>query len=122
MSWFKKKKKVSELKLELKQKKIGSLIDAMLEANLEIHYAPLSKEYFILDRDKSISVCLSEDSVRISNHDYLYKVPFSLITADIYIDKVRKKIQEKAENIKKNLFKNEINLIDKITELYEKDN
>lgn len=121
MTWFKQKKKISKLKLELKQKKVGELIDTMLKSNLDIHYAPLSQEYFILDRERSISICISDSSVRISNHKYLYEVPFSLNVATIYINKVRDKIQEKAESIKKDLFRNEVDLINQITKIYETD-
>ena len=122
MTWFKKKKNISTLKLELKQKKVGELIDTMLKADLEIHFAPLSDEYFILDRERSISICISDSFVKIANHSYLYEVPFSLSAATIYMNKVRDKIQEKAENIKKNLFRNEIDLIGNLTEMYGKNN
>ena len=68
---FKRKKSVNELKLELKQKKIGELLDTMLESEVEVHFAPISNEYFIIDKQKEINICLSSSSVRIANHKYL---------------------------------------------------
>lgn len=119
MGWFKRKKTRAELKLELKQKKISELIDSMLDASTEIHFAPISKEYFIIDKENEINICLSESSVRIANHYYLYEVNFSLGSMEKYMTKAKQKVEDKASRIKKELFKNEIELIDKIKELYE---
>lgn len=118
MKMFRRKNNIREAKIKLKEKKIGELIDSMLEKDLEIHSAPLSKEYFILDKENRISICVSESCVKLSNHNYLYEIPFSANTADKYIKKVQKKIQERSEIIKKGLFKNEIELIDNIKNKY----
>lgn len=117
--WFKRKKSVEELKLELKQKKIGELIDSMLESNIDIHYAPISDEYFVIDKVNQISICLSHTSVRIANHEYLYEVNFSGNTTFKYMTKAKQKVEDRAKKIKKDLYKNEVDLIDKIKSLYK---
>ena len=116
---FYRKKKIRELKLKLREKKIGELIDNMLKSELEIHLAPITREYFILDHEKKISICISEDSVKVANHNYLYEVSVSANLAAKYIDKVRQKIQDRSTTIKKELFKNEIELIENIKNLYD---
>jgi len=118
--WFKRKKTMNELKLGLKQKKIGKLIEAMLASDTEIHFAPISKEYFIVDKKNKIHICISEDSVRVANHEYLYEVSLSGKIMSEYMSTARKKVEEKTKLIKKELFKNELDLIDKIKNIYIK--
>lgn len=115
---FKRKKSVNELKLELKQKKIGELLDGMLDSEVEVHFAPISDEYFIIDKEKQISICLSNSSVKIANHQYLYEVNFSGNTMIKYMSKAKDKVEERTRAIKKELFKNEVELIEKIKNLY----
>jgi len=116
---FKRKKSMSELKLELKQKKICGLIDKLLNSNSEIYFAPISNEYFIIDKDKQINAWLSDTSVRIANHQYLYETNLKLSSMEKYMKKAKNKVEEKTIQIKKELFKNEIDLINKISSLYE---
>jgi hypothetical protein len=118
--WLKRKKTVDELKLELKQKKIGELIESMLESNIDIHYAPVSDEYFMIDKDNQLSICLSSSSIRIANHQYLYEVNFSGNDTFKYMEKAKQKVEEKAKNIKKGLYKNEVELIDRLKGFYIK--
>lgn len=118
--FFKKKKNMSELKIELKQKKICELISTLLDSDTEIHFAPISNEYFIVDKEKQISVWLSDRAVKISNHQYLYEVTFKLSLMEKYMNKAKNKVEEKTTKIKKDLFKNEVDLIDKIKNLYDK--
>ena len=120
MSWFKRKKSINELKLELKQKKLGELVDAMLASNTEVHYAPISQEYFIIDKDNEVHVCLSESSIRVANHSYLYEVTLSAHAMTKYLVKAKQKVEDRTKEIKKELFKNEVDLIDKVKEIYVK--
>ena len=121
MGWFKRKKSVAELKLELKRKKISELVDAMLASEIEVHYAPISQEYFIIDKSNQVNICLSDNSIRVANHAYLYEVNFSMGTMAELIKKAKQKVEEKTTAIKKELFKNEVELIDKVKKLYVTD-
>lgn len=116
---WKRKKSQLELRLELKDKKIMELVEKMLESDLEIHAG--SDEYLILDREKQIFVCINDSMIRICNHDYTYEVPISGNQATKYGKKVREKIQTGIDNIKKEIFKNEIDLIDHIKSIYNEE-
>lgn len=115
---FTRKKSIKELKLEVKYKKIGQLLEAILKTDIDIHYAPISQEYFIVDKVNNINVALSTSAIKITNHKFLYEVNFNLQTMDKYMALARTKVEEKANRIKNELFKNEIGLIDNIKELY----
>lgn len=115
---FKRKKSQLELRMELKDKKIMELVERMLESNLEIHAAPISKEYLILDREKQIFVCITESIIRVCNHAYTYEVPISGNQATKYMKMVQNQIQKESDAIKKEIFKNEIDLIDHIKNIY----
>jgi effector-binding domain-containing protein len=115
---FTRKKNREELRFKLKGKKIEELIDEMLENDLEINSAPISDEHFIIDREKQISICIKNSSVKISNHSYLYEVSLPLKATEVLIRKIKEKVQQRSDEIKKELFKNEYDLIGKIKELY----
>jgi len=119
MTWFSKKRNMPKLKLELKQKKIEELVEIMLESNLESHYSPLHNEYFILDKENDLGVCISEGYIKISNHNYLYEMPLSLKSYDTCMKKIRDSIESKTEKIKKDFFKNEIGLISNLLKIYD---
>lgn len=115
---FKRRKDRGELRFQLKSKKIEELVDDMLASDLEINCAPISDENFIIDREKQIFICIKNSSVKISNHQYLYEVTLPLKDTDRLIKKIREKVQQRSDAIKKELFKNEYDLIGKIKELY----
>lgn len=115
---WKKRKSLAALKIKLKQKKIKELIDSMLLANVEVRSAPISREYFLIDKENRVNILISESSVKICNHDYLYEVSVSANEAAVFIKKIQNKIQQQSEELKKELFKNEVNLIDKIKSIY----
>lgn len=118
MGIFNRKKTVGELKLELKQKKIGELIDGMLENDVDIHYAPITDEYYILDKGNQLSIHLSSNSIRIANHQYLYEVNSSGSFYLKYMEKAKLKVEERANKIKKELYKNEVELIERLKQFY----
>jgi hypothetical protein len=120
--WLSKKKEPADLRFELKHKKIIDLVDKMLESNVEVTLAPISDEYFIVDKDKQVYISLSDSLIRISNHSYLYEVTCTSVLMSKLMGKAKLKVQDQANKIKKELFKNEIQLIDKIDKLYTKTN
>lgn len=114
------KKNVSELKLELKQKKVKQLIESMLSTDsVEVYYAPVSFEYFLVDNFNKTYINISDSSVKISNHLYLYEVFLARSVLEDLCNKARDRVQSKVEIIKKSLVKNEMELIDKLKEQYE---
>lgn len=115
---WKSKKSIGEIKLDLKAKKIEGLIDSMLEADVDIRNSPLSDEYFILDRKREVYILVSFSSIKICNHKYRYEIALPSSQSDKYIGKIKRKMELQSELVKKELFRNEINLIDSITGLY----
>ena len=114
------KKKISELKLELKQKKIKELVGSMLSnGDVEVYYGPISMEFYIIDRENEVYICISDRSVKLSNHSYLYEVSLPLSIVEGFIKIARQSVQDKVENVKKELIKNEVDLIDKLKKYYE---
>jgi hypothetical protein len=120
--WLAKKKGPADLRFELKQKKIITLVDKMLEAEVEVTLAPISEEYFIVDKSREIYISLSDSLIRISNHSYLYEISCTSVLMSKLMAKAKLKVEEKANRIKKELFKNEIELLDKLNKLYTKTN
>ena len=118
--WLSKKKTPADLRFELKQKKIISLVDNMLESDIEVTLAPISEEYFISDKEKQVYISLSDSLIRISNHDYLYEISCTSHLMSKLMGKAKIKVEEQANKVKKELFKNEITLLDKINNLYTK--
>lgn len=116
---FTRKKNREELRFKLKGKKIEELVEEMLDNDLEINSAPISDEHFIIDREKQIFICIKNSSVKISNHKYLYEVTLPLKDTERLMKKVKEKVQQRSDEIKKELFKNEYDLIGKIKELYK---
>lgn len=117
---WRRKKNIDKLKLALKQKKACELIESMLESNIDIHFGPISNEYFILDRINHINICISDNKLKVANHGFLYTVSLSLEESARYIKMVEKKIQEKSDKIKKELFRNEIELLSNLINMYGK--
>lgn len=116
---FKREKTEAQIRFALRQKKVTELVDKMLSSNVEVHTAPYSNEYFILDREKQVYAIIDNSFIRVCNHIYRYEIPISGNESDKYIKKVKKKLQSHSQMIKKELFKNEIDLVDRITDLYE---
>lgn len=119
MNLFKNKKRISKLKLEVKQKKVGNLLDVMLNSNLDIYYSHKRDEYLILDKNNKITVCVSYNAIKIIKDTFFYEIPFSFNTLSTYIQKIKNKMEEKSDSIKKDLFKNEISVIEELTKLYD---
>lgn len=113
-----KKKSIEKLKLSLRQRKVTELIEAMLSSDVEVYIAPISNEYFIVDSKNSINIVLSNTYVRVANHEYLYEVGFSLGSMEKYMDLANSKIEERTNRIKKELFRNEVELLTKIKNNY----
>ncbi len=108
-----------------KKKKIAE--DAQLIIDIVNNYAsnssikkmisPISDEYFLLDKKNRISICIGDSVVTFSNHVYLYKKSFNLSFTDSLKKTIKLKMEEEMQILKKSLFKNEINLLDKINGL-----
>lgn len=73
--------------------------------------SPLSDEYFLIDEEHQVYICIGYDRVTLSNHKFLYKKSFPLH----FMEKLQKIVKENMEiemqELKKSLFKNETDLL-----------
>jgi len=115
---FGKKISMDKGRIALIQKKVGSMVDTLLENKVQIFIAPNSDEVFLVDKERSICLCLEHSTVKIANHDYLYSENLPLSFIENQKKKVKAVLEERYKNLKKELFKNEVGLLDKIGEIY----
>jgi len=122
--WLSKKKGRAELRFELKYRKIIETITKALDSDVEVMLAPLSGEYFIVDKNNDVSIVISDFSIRMFDKGCPYEIvcPASL-TGDLIAKtkaKAESQAEAKADKLRKELFKNEIELLDRINNLYTK--
>ena len=66
--------------------------------------------------DKQVYISLHDSEVEISNHSFLYRKTFRLSFVEDLQKKVRDVVKVEREQLKKGLFKNELELLQKIKE------
>lgn len=79
--------------------------------------SPLSDEYYLLDEKNQVSICIADDEIILANHIYLYKKAFNLAFTSDLKKIIKRQMEKEMQDLKKTLFKNEINLLDKILNL-----
>lgn len=109
---------MSKGRIALIQKKVGSMVDTLLKNNVQIFIAPNSDEVFLLDRERAINICLEHSTVKIANHDYLYSESLPLKFIEEQKKKVKLVLEDRYASLKKEHFKNEVDLLNKINETY----
>ena len=119
--FFSKKVNIREAKYKLIQSKINVLIDLLLESGADIHHAPNSHEYFLVDTEKNISIGIEQSRIRVANHNYTYSDSLPLNSIEKLKVKVRNELERRTQFLKKDLFKNELDLINKITRIYNEE-
>lgn len=79
--------------------------------------SPISDEYFIIDENNQIFICIADDKVTISNHTFLYKKFFNLSFTEELKKIVRESMEKEMQVLKKSLFKNETELLSKVFDI-----
>ncbi len=79
--------------------------------------SPISDEFFIIDENNQIYICISDDKVTISNHIFLYKKFFNFSFTEELKKIVRKSMEHEMQSLKKSLFKNETQLLSKVFDI-----
>lgn len=91
---------------------IKDIVKSYLENNkVEIKTNPSLQEYYLINKEKEVSILLSHGIIEISNHTYLYKRQIPSSFSDALIKMVNVKIEEDSVKLKKELFHNEIDLL-----------
>ena len=109
-----------DLLTKLEEKKIFNLIVGMLQdPDIKKMIAPNTDEYFLVDDSRKVYVCVEDSNVRISNHDYLIVTRTRMGFTDDLKSTMRNALEVERQALKKELFKNKIDLIDKISINYK---
>ena len=81
--------------------------------------SPISDEYYLLDDENQVSICIGDNEVILSNHVYLYKKSFNLSFTESLKTQVKGHMEREMQELKRTLFNNEINLLEKIKHISE---
>ena len=79
--------------------------------------SPISDEYFLIDNENEISICIGDGEVTFSNHVFLYKKLFNMSFTDRLKKLVKQQLEQEMQQLKKSLFKNETDLLSKVYDL-----
>ncbi|MBC9797535.1 hypothetical protein [Sinomicrobium weinanense] len=79
--------------------------------------SPISDEYFLMDDENQIYICLGNGRFSLSNHKFLYEKIFNLSFTEELKKQVRHSMEAEMQALKKSLFKNETNLLHKVLNL-----
>lgn len=71
--------------------------------------SPISDEYFIIDEENQIFICIEDDKVTISNHTFLYKKFFNLSVTTEFKKAVRESIEREMQELKNRFLKTKLN-------------
>lgn len=116
MGWFNKKEKV----VTIEEQKIKDCITNLLKKeSTKVIMTPLSKKYFIINEDIGLNVLIDGDAelVKTANHKFKYGWRFREDFIDQMIEIVIDWIEKDRAKIEKDLFINEVNLLNDINSL-----
>lgn len=116
MGWFNKKEKV----VTIEEQKIKDCITNLLKKeSTKVIMTPLSKKYFIINEDIGLNVLIDggAELVKTANHKFKYGWKFREDFINQMIDIVIDWIEKDRAKIEKDLFINEVNLLNDINSL-----
>lgn len=91
---------------------IKSIVERFLkDEDIKKLVNPIQQEYFLIDSKSGVNILIRNSNIEISNHKFLYRRQVSLSFSDALAKKVAIKIGEDVQKVKKELFKNEIDLL-----------
>jgi len=103
--------------LSADEKLVKGIVEKYLKKSVPKLVAPISQEYIIRDDDNQVYICIGHGFVNISNHRFLYKKNFSLSFTEALCKEVRRAIEKERQDLKGQLFKNEVELLQNILNL-----
>lgn len=93
---------------------VESIVTKYLEDDAVRRLMSPQEEYLIIDDKNQIYISIYLDTITISNHDFLYRKNFSGVFCRRLEGKIREIIKKDRERLKNELFKNELDLLEKI--------
>lgn len=101
------------------EQKMKDLVDRIISAEkTKFQHSPINHEIIVLNREKQIFLLIEDDGITVSNHDFTYKRQFRLNFISQIKSIVNQRIEQERQELKKELFKNEMQLLDKIHNLF----
>ena len=85
--------------------------------DIKILISTISDEYFLIDSENEIHICISDEHVTLSNHVFLYKKIFSLSFTDKLKKRIKENIEQEMQTLKQSIFNNENDLLSKVLKL-----
>ncbi|MGS2738825.1 hypothetical protein [Sinomicrobium sp. M5D2P17] len=82
--------------------------------NVKKLISPISEEYFLIDDENQIYICIGNGNFSLSNHKFLYEKVFNLSFTEELKKQIRHNMEIEMQALKKSLFKNETDLLDKV--------
>ena len=95
---------------------IKDIVNKSLDKDIKRLIAPISDEYLLIDEEDELYICVSNDSITISNHKFLYKKNLTSTFTDSLKKRIKEAIDKDRQELKKQLFTNEIGLLTNIKE------
>lgn len=119
--FFKKNKKINmqQAKVKLIQEKIVILVSEALKSGIHIEVAPNSDQYFLVDTANQICIGITQYKIVVANHDFNWSDPLSLEFVERVKKIVKAELEKRTLALKKTLFKNEVDLLDKLIKIYK---
>lgn len=91
---------------------LKDIVKTCLEnSKVEIKHSPSTGEYFLINEEKQVTLLIKTGVIEVSNHKYFYKRSISIKFSDELIKMVDNRIKEDTEQLKKELFHNEIDFL-----------
>lgn len=119
MGWFGKKEKKEDIVSIEEQKIKETIVSILKKENTKVSMAPLSKKYFITNKDIELNILVdgSAELIKTANHKFKYGWKFREAFVSQMIDLVIDWIEEDRAIIESEIFLNEVNLLNSITTL-----
>ena len=93
---------------------IKDIVNKSLDKDIKRLIAPISDEYLLIDEEDELYICVSNNSITISNHKFLYKKNLTSTFTDSLKKRIKEAIDKDRQELKKQLFTNEIGLLTNI--------
>lgn len=97
------------------EKLINDIVDLMINAEgTYFKVAPVSNSYFIVNDNLGYVIKISYSEIKVINHSFLINGVHTRAFHDIMMDKVSQCIEEDRNAFEKQVFKGEIDILNKI--------
>ena len=121
MNWniLRNKTNFKKARNRLQESRIEEFVDSLLHNKVDKLISPNSDEYLFVDQEKGYYYIIEQNTFRISNHGCFTSLPITLKFGDKLKSKVRDAIEKERQALKKEMFRNEIEYLETLINLYK---